>query len=459
MAPPNRGDTAFPKPAYRGRSLADIRPFQGLRYGPGVGADIGALLCPPYDIISPADQEHLHSKSPLNAVRLEAPRPSARGEDDGGPYVRSARQLDDWLREGVLISESESAYYLTEEAFPEEVQGGARVGLYARVRLEEYERGVVLPHEHTRAGPKEDRLRLMQATQANLSPLMSLYRDDGTLGPLLATWRAERPPDYAATMDDGTRHRVWVLRDPALHGKIHDLFADRPIYMADGHHRYETALSYRNERREQPGDHGPDDASEFVMMSLVDIADPGLLLLAFHRLVSGLSRDGLDALRDRVGKLFTVEPRPGVPLSAVGLSDLLAEVVSRRSEAPTLGMLDVAEGRFSLLTLRSDLEASELSPAPTPDLTRCEPWLLHHEALDSVMASEPASHVEFVHDLDAVASASADGQCQAVFLVPPMDLDLFEALVRQGQRLPPKSTYFAPKLPTGLVMNPLWGSV
>ena len=438
--------------------MADIRPFRGLRYNPAVAVDLGSVLCPPYDAITPSERERLYSQSPLNVVRLEASRPLPTDDDDHNPYTRAAGQLADWIRSGVLLAEPGPSYYLAQEEFGAGDQRSFRLGLYASVRLEEYERGVVLPHEHTQRGPKEDRMRLMQATGANFSPIMGLYRDGGALRQVLEGVMAGGLPDYAATTGDDATHRVWVMRDRGVQETVRRMLESQPLYLADGHHRYETALAYRDRRRladeERDG-----AASEFVLMCLLEVQDPGLRLLSFHRLVSGLTREGLDALGDRVRAVFDVRDEPMGSLSEDALSTRLAQVVARRSGGPALGLLEPAEGRFSILSLRADAEGLPVADALTPELMRCEPWLLHQGVLDQSPAGSVPGRVEFVHELAEVARMAGESSCQAVFLVPPIDMDVFEAVVRRGRRLPSKSTYFAPKLPTGLVMNSLEGTL
>jgi len=432
--------------------VADVRPFRGLRFNPDQSANFGDELCPPFDGISSEQREELLSRSPHNVVRLELPKPATDGAD---VYAQSASQLQEWMASNVLIQDEQPAYYLMQEEYTDANGPHQRMGFYAAVHLEEYERGVVLPHEFTRKGPKEDRLAMMEACGANFSPIMSMYRDPGGIRPLLLNQMASRPPDYTASMDGGTSFKVWALKDEAASEELRLLLKRIPLYIADGHHRYETALAYRDNVREREKVRLDTQGSEFVLMCLIDVEDPGMQLHEFHRALSGLTNDKLSALQEQVYGLFTVESRPLGGMTAETMGAFLKETWENRAGNPTLGLIEPEEGRLSLLTLRRKLPPGSLPFAPTPDLYQCEAWLLHQAVLDPVLGgtSGDQAQVEYVPELDVLLKSIADGTCQAAFLVPPLDMTLFESLVREGQRLPPKSTFFLPKLPTGLVMN------
>ena len=440
--------------------MAEVRPFRALRYNPAVVGDLSRVLCPPYDVISPQGREELYALSVYNVVRLEFGRPETGDDANANVYTRAAGLLQQWRKDGALARDGAPACYLMAE---EHQQGGVaqtRLGLLAAVRLEEYDRGIVLPHEQTRPGPKEDRLRLMQACQAVFSPLMALYRDPGSLRPLLFRLRDASEPELA-TGEGPIRYRLWAIRDPAAIKEIGEAFAGASLYLVDGHHRYETALTYRDAQRSQARGQGPGTpASDFALMALIELRDPGFQLLSFHRLLQGMAREEPDLLWYHLRDLFEVEPRGFPEVSAAALEEFLRELETMDPDTPTFGLLDATTGLLYRLTLRPDAPAWAIPTPPAPLLRRCETWVLH-QALGLITgeaADEPAQ-VSFLHDLDEVAGQVESGACQMVFLVRPMKLDLFEALVQQGQRLPPKTTYFAPKLPTGLVMHALEGEL
>ena len=438
--------------------MADVRPFRGLRFNPAKSAAVGDELCPPFDGISTEQREQLLSQSPHNVVRLELPKPKTEGAD---VYAQSASQLQEWIDGEVLIREEDPTYYLMQEDYTEASGSYQRLGIYAAVHIEEYERGVVLPHEHTRKGPKEDRLAMMEACGTNFSPIMGLYRDPGGIQPLLLNEMAARESDFTAMMSGETSYKVWMLRDGDVAEKLRLLLKRIPIYIGDGHHRYETALAYRDNVRKRETVRLDSQGSEFVLMCLIDVDDPGMQLHQFHRALSGLSNDKLSALQEQVYGLFTVESRPLGGMTVETMGAFLKETWKNRAGNPTLGLIEPEEGRLSLLTLRRKLPAGSLPFAPNPDLYQCEPWLLHQAVLDPVLGGDSGdqSQLKYVPELDVLLKSIADGTCQAAFLMPPLDMTLFESLVREGQRLPPKSTFFLPKLPTGLVMNLLTGDL
>jgi uncharacterized protein (DUF1015 family) len=254
---------------------------------------------------------------------------------------------------------------------------------------------------------------------------------------------------------------VWTLKKGEASEQLRLLLKHIPSYIGDGHHRYETALAYRDIVREREKVRLDSQGSEFVLMCLIDVDDPGMQLHQFNRALSGLTNDKLSALQEQVYGLFTVESRPLGGMNAETMGAFLNETWKNRAGNPTLGLIEPEEGRLSLLTLRRKLPPGSLPYAPTPDLYQCEPWLLHQAVLDPVLggASGDQSQLEYVPELEVLLKSITDGTCQAAFLVPPLDMPLFESLVREGQRLPPKSTFFLPKLPTGLVMNLLTSDI
>ena len=439
--------------------MADVRPFRALRFDPSEAGDLSSLLSPPFDVISPQGREELYGRNPFNVVRLEFGRPETGDDGGANAYTRAAALLEQWRGDGVLTRDEAPAYYLVAEEYEARREVKQRLGLYAAVRLEEYERGVVLPHEQTRPGPKEDRLRLMEACEAVFSPLMLLYRDSGSLRPLLLRQMESGLPELTAS-HDGVHYRLWSLREPGLVQGIQEAFTATHLYLVDGHHRYETALTYRNARRARADGDGSDTAGyNYRLVCLIDMQDPGSQLLSFHRLLCGLSPDALEILWSRIRELFEVQAQGTVASTGPALEEALRALESLNPDTQALGLLDAVSGELFRLTLKTNLPGGAVPPAP--DLGRCETWLLHEALLDPVVgaaAGEP-KELSFLHDLEEVAGRLAAGGCQLLFLVRPMQLELFESLVQQGQLLPPKATYFDPKLPTGLVMQKLDGEL
>ena len=288
--------------------MADVRPLPGLRYT--ATADLAALVTPPYDVISPEAQAAYYARHPDNIIRLELGREEPDGNELNDRYTRAAVTFADWRLRGILAQDA-PAFYLYEQRFTAGDTTHARTSLLARVRLEPWDAQVVLPHERTLSKPKDDRLKLLRACAANLSPIMALYDDpNGELAKRLAKARRGKPA-IALTDETGEEHRLWLASDALLAAHISAFFGDRQIYMADGHHRYETALAYRDEVRELRRELEASDAANFVLMALCAVEDAELVVLPTHRLLRDVPSDRLASLDTALDAWFDQEPLPG----------------------------------------------------------------------------------------------------------------------------------------------------
>ena len=438
--------------------MADIQPFRGLRYSLGPGEDLGQLLCPPFDIISPEQQVELHRRSPHNAVRLELGMDLATDSAEVNRYTRAAQLLKEWLSQGTLLAEEDAAFYLLQENFSHQGRSMTRRSILARVRLEEFPKRTVLPHEETSQGAKRDRMELLTATRTNLSPIMAIYRDPTGQIRAVIDNVASAPPLARADYDD-SRIQLWAVADKTTVQAVTESLKDAPVYLADGHHRYETALHYRDLQRAgaaEKGDtnQGEDAGNNFVMMSLIEIQDPGLLVLPYHRAVRGLSPAELKQMLGLLKETFDLQP---LEMKHDGAGDITSHLEARLEGAAgdrmVLGLLEDGADFASLLTLREPPGASA-SP-----LERCATLVLGRTVLEPVLGTQERAvekgMLRFTHDAGEVHNLVKSGDYQLGFVLPPMSLDLFEEVVLSGERLPLKSTYFSPKLPTGLVINRL----
>jgi uncharacterized protein (DUF1015 family) len=429
--------------------MAEVRPFRGLRYAPVAGATLTDLICPPYDVISPAQQEALEACSPHNAVHIELPRSQ---ENEG--YQNAAAIFNAWQGQGVLTRDITPSYYFMRHVFAHGNTSLARWGLMAAVRLESYDRRIVLPHEETRAQAKEDRFRLMSACRANFSPIMCLYRDPQHRIRQAIESIGWKTPTARATWND-EEISFWAVGGAVLDQAVQATLKDTPLFIADGHHRYETALRYRDQARRKAGRWAPTNAFNYVMMTLIDFQDPGLLVLPYHRAVGGIPAATVTALRNKLLEVFQIEainPQPRTPQQ-------LEEAVRRRPGV-CLGLLGPdGEGPY-LLTLRSGKVREGLTSLPGGAALRdSEGWVLHQTVLAPVLGAPDSPLITYLHDPQEAWDEVLSGKLQMAFFLKPFPLDLFQAVVSTGHKLPAKSTYFHPKLPTGLVFNPLEGEV
>ncbi|HEX5155569.1 MAG TPA: DUF1015 domain-containing protein [Ktedonobacterales bacterium] len=437
--------------------MADVRPLPGIRYADE--AHLAALVTPPYDVISPESQARFYDRDPHNIIRLELGRDEPGDDDLDNRYSRAAATFAEWRRAGVLKQDEPSSFYLYEQRFTSGGQSYARTSLLARVRLEPWDAGVILPHERTLSKPKDDRLKLTRACAATLSPIMSLYDDPaGELASLLGFIRTQEP--LAVFSDDaGEEHHLWIAQDDALAAQVAAFFADRQLYIADGHHRYETALTYREEVRALRHDLDEDDAVNFTLMGLSALNDPGLVVLPTHRILRDLDAARLATLDETLAAHFTSEPLEGESadwLRALAAGEAGTAFVLVRPDGARLIKLNDAGARAMLDVRGEDVGASDAWR--TLDVA-----VLHALVLDAALGVTPAAvrageHISYTRDAETAATAvraGSDGAQLAALLnaTPPAAI---RDVARAGDRMPQKSTYFYPKLITGLVINPLW---
>lgn len=426
--------------------MARVTPFRGLRYNPSMVDDVGAVLCPPYDMVTPSIQQALMDRHPLNVIHLEAGEGLDWATDPSERYAETARRFEEWLREGVLQQDDEPAYYLMRHGFDLGGQQRSRLGLIACVGIEDYETRQVLPHEFTEAPVVRDRVKLMESVSANISPIMSLYRDaDNELAPLFERVMSTTP-EVDARDEFGSDAAMWRIADPDDTASIDRFFASRPVFLADGHHRYEASRHYRMARHAE-GPDSPGRAHNYVMMTLIAFDDPGLVVLPYHRNLAGLSDGQLARVKERLNEVFDCEPIAG--LSAEGIVQL---VEGRGSSGRVMAALE-PEGA-QLLTLRPSAVGDDWGA-----MAVSEAWVLEEKILRPELGDATLEHLGFLHDHDEAAAGVADGSLQMAFLMKPFPMDAFEDIVGQGQRLPRKSTFFYPKLPTGLVINRIDGEI
>ncbi len=416
-----------------------VLPFRALRYDPG-RVDLSRALVPPYDVIAPAEREAFFERDPHNAIRLQLTRDVADEADTDYRFVRAT--LDAWQRAGVLIRDERPAYYALRQRFT--APGGGelvREGFFGLLRLEDYERRVVRPHERTLAGPKADRLKLLSAARANVSSVFLLYEDrDATLPPLLG-------PDFdAGPLAEGrdaagTTHTLARVEDPERIEALRRFMAERPLVIADGHHRYETALAYRDAQRAQAGAADPDAPHEFLLAYFANAFAPGSLLLPIHRLI----RKGPAPTDAAWSKRLYGWSETSVPVPRVeDIPALLAEHVAPLRDRHAFAA-DDASGRLRILSRPSQ---------PGGELTV---RVIHREVIEGVFGLDEGAVREGAIDYpkDALATARdrrAGRGSVALYLNPLAPEDVFR-ISAAGEVLPQKSTFFHPKLPTGLVLR------
>jgi uncharacterized protein (DUF1015 family) len=433
--------------------MVDLQAFRGLRFNHSRVGDFADVLCPPYDVISEAERDELVRRSTYNVVQVELPE---RASDD--PYAEAARALEHLTTEKALVRDARPSLYMYEVTFRIGAEERTRRSLVAAVRLTPWNTGDVLPHERTMAGPKEDRLRLLRATNANVSPVWTLYR--GRSSGLERAWVAAeaRQPELACRMADETHHRLWVLSDPAEIEVILAEFRALRLVIADGHHRYETALRHRDEL-EAAGRLQPGDPASFVLAHLVAEDDPGLVILPLHRVVRDLGP--LDQVEleaelgaDWHGEYYPIwETAPPEQVKA-----LLEQLYNSAATERVVGLFGPDTSIFGILILRNKQLMDERA------LDRSEAWrgldvaLLDEGLIKPLLrqaGAEREQAIRYERDPYAALQAVLRGEYQIALFLNPTRAEQVISVAEAGDRMPEKSTYFYPKLPTGLVLRPL----
>lgn len=390
--------------------MAEFIPFRGLRYDPFVGGPLSDLICPPYDVIDDAERERLYARSPHNFVRIEYP---SEGPDD--KYARAATDLSDWTRRQVLRRDGQGSFYLHVHEFEVAGQRLVRRGIFGALRLYPQGEGVVLPHELTFPKAKADRLELLRATRANTSPVFGMFADNSGL--MRSLGEAARAPAGVATVGS-ERHRLERIDDAATVGRISSALRNERVYIADGHHRYETALNYLTEL----GVVGPSAPECYALAFLCALDEPGLRIFATHRIVRGAE----DALESAIARSFDASE-----IDRGALGDIQPGIVVARG------------GVFRSLRPRP---STDLSAVPTA--WRTLPVALAEELLVRP-AREAGAEIAYEHDTDhAIAAGTA-------ILLRAVDPETLRRVADAGERLPQKTTYFFPKVPAGLVIRTL----
>jgi uncharacterized protein (DUF1015 family) len=420
--------------------MAEVQPLKTLRYEQSVVGPLDGVIAPPYDVIDAELRAELVAKSPYNVVEIDLPV----ADDGGDQYLHAETLLDHWRHQGVLVHEDEPAFWaLDQEHTAPDGSQQRRRGVFARVRVEEYGAGRIRPHERTHPGPKEDRLRLTRATRANLSPIFSLFPDPrGDAAAVLAESVAETP-FATATDHEGTVNTLWRIAHPGRVAALQDALADAELLIADGHHRYETARVYAEEIGGE-GDH------RYVLMFLCALSDPGLLVFPTHRMLSGLKDDRAkqEAIRDTLTRDFEVEPIERDQLEPTGDPEGRIQ----------FGYMDSFHRQPYRVTLKDQSIAdAALEGTPEP-YRRLDTAVLEAIVLKGAlsMSEDDISQLNglgYSKSFDDAVEAVESGRYDAGFFMRGTPVEQVSEVAETGVSMPPKSTYFYPKIPTGLVFN------
>jgi uncharacterized protein (DUF1015 family) len=437
--------------------MVDVRPFRGLRFDPSRAPNLSDVLCPPYDVISPAEQRRLYARHPHNVVRLELGLEQPGDDAQQNRYTRAANTLAEWQAQGVLLREPLPAVYLHQERFTYAGKSHERRDLLASVRLSDWSEGQVLPHEKTMSGPKEDRFRLLCATATQLSPVFALYSEPSRA--VAEAWaRASQGPELNAFIDDeGHEHRLWALTDERLLSALAADFSGRKLYIADGHHRYETALRYRDLRREESPGLGADAPFERVLMLLTAADDPGLLVLPTHRVVHGGPPLDQAAVEQRLSPSLHLDYYPVSRNMPVEATATVLREMERSAARFVFGMYGPDPGLFTVLTPREEERAQDALPVEASSaLKQLDVVVLHALVVWPLVGKQDEhEHLTYTRDVNEAFRLVGEGQARLALFLNATRVEQIIAVAEAGDRMPEKSTYFYPKPPTGMVLYPL----
>jgi uncharacterized protein (DUF1015 family) len=452
--------------------MPDIQAFHGIRYDLGHVGSLSNVIAPPYDVIDAELQTALYGKHPANVVRLILNRDEPRDDEHNNRYTRAARLLRGWLREGVLFAEAQPAIYVYHQEFTEGGVQHTRRGFMCRVRLEPFGEGTIYPHEETHGSAKADRLKLWTACKANLSQIFSLYPNPENDAQNLLEAALTGITPLEATDHLGVVHRLWPVSDAQVIAEVAKAMGGRSAYIADGHHRYETACTLRDNlaaELAQRGESLPSDhPANYVLMMCVSMSDPGMLVLATHRLFRGLPPLSSQELRQQLGDAFDVESAGNGPDRARSLW----EEIELEGDQATLGLYTAKDDQWTIarLTDAGRRRMAGVAADHSADWQGLGVSILHRLVMDTLLDAANLPAPKYVRDVEEVVRGLAEGDAagrdatgqqgsgsrfELAALVMPATVEHIRTISSHGERMPAKSTFFYPKLLSGLVINPL----
>ncbi len=426
--------------------MVEVVPFNGLRYNEEQSGPLSELIAPPYDVIRPDMQEELSARNPHNVVRLILGKQYKDDTDSNNRYTRSARDFKDWQSAGVLKEDAEPSFYVYSQEYTFNGQSNNRIGFFARVKLEDFSQGNICPHEFTLAKAKKDRAQLIRACRANFSPVFGLFSDPGGSIDARLTAITAQPP-FGEIDEDAVIHRIWQVSDPEILQFLSESFKDKKVYIADGHHRYETSLAYHKEYGAQVPD------SAHVMMFLTNLDAQSLAIYPIHRQLKFPLPFTRDHCIEQLKPYFTVESLPKGQSA-----DQLTALLESKKKDGIVFCAYLGQGDALLLTLKDIEKVVPFMEDDANDLKVLDVYQLHTLVLRELMKidTRKPEHQQYitynVRTVESMANVDA-GKFDLAIFMNATRMDQVRELAERGIRLPQKATYFYPKLLSGLVIN------
>ena len=439
--------------------MARILPFKGILYNPEKVPDLKAVVTPPHDVISEKEQEAYYEVHPQNMIRLILGKVFPQDTNHDNRYTRAAKSFRSWLDGGILRQDQNPAFYVTEIDYTIDEQVLTRLGFIALVELEAFEKGVIRPHEKTFSATNADRLKLIEASQANFSAIFSLFSDPrNEIFERLRAAIQPLPPDLDFEDLKGYRHRLWRVTDHKIHKKMGQRLADCPVYIADGHHRYWTALQYRDRMKSRKSTLAPDDPCNFVMMCLTSMQDPGLTLRPVHRIVCAVKKRAVEDFLDKARAYFHVETLDIGRMDRKQLKKASLKKMMTGTDSTAIGAALRDNKVFHVLRVKEGVMDGLLGQEIPEPLRKLDVTMVTRLVLEEILGLSGASldderSILYISTLDEALDAVHQGKCPIALILNPTKLNQLQEVSDAGLMMPRKSTYFYPKVMTGLVIN------
>jgi uncharacterized protein (DUF1015 family) len=440
-------------------NMAEVYPFRGILYNPECIADMADVVTPPYDVISLREQEAFHQRHANNVIRLILGKAQP---DDSGPsdvHTRAAAYFQKWMETRVLVRDKGPAFYFTSVTFTSGQQRITRYGVICCVRLEPFEKGIVLPHERTFSKVKTERLQLMQACHTNFSPIFGLYADSNGILQKLTEIEKSQAPDMDFLDNQGLGHKLWRITDKEIQAYIASSLKDQCIYIADGHHRYETALNYRTWVKENTPGFEENHPANFVMMSLSSMKDPGMVILPAHRLLNDVPVEAVDTLIDKARACFEILSFSTEAGMNQALDAFDASLVAN-ADRNAIGLYIKNQPALNVLILKNGIMKQKYADEFPQALRDLDVTVLTRLLMEELLGFDQsrlddAARIGYATTTRAAVQAVQEGPADIAFILNPTKIEQVQEVSRQGLIMPRKSTYFYPKVGSGLVINPL----
>ncbi len=447
--------------------MAVLAPFRGIFYDQKTIKDIALVVTPPYDIISKEEQEKYYQRHPYNIIRLVLGKDLPEDNDRINKYSRAANHLETWQKESVLIRDTlPSICYYKQEFTIKKDQKKTRKGFIALIKLEDFTSGVVLPHEKTMTEPKSDRLRLIESCNANLSPIFSLYYDPEKKIERIIEEKIHPTPFIDFVNDNGIRNQLWKVHDKDIINRVSEGLKDLSLFIADGHHRYETALNYRTQLKKKSKNYSGNEAYNYVMMYLSNMDDGGLVILPTHRLLYNLNDFRPSLFHEKAQKYFHIDEFGFKSSNELEVRrKLLNQLEIQGQGQHTFGLYVQGADCYNLLTLKDEdiINSTVMKDVPTV-IRGLDVNILQILILNGILGlndqnMESQRNVDFIEDSDKAIEWVKEGRYQLTFLINPTKIKQVNEASSAHVRMPQKATFFYPKIPSGLVINSIQGDM